>query len=337
MSFIDAMNTLRVNPRLQVHSKSLMRFHKLDLNLLVALDAMLSEASISRAAEQLHMSQSAMSNALARLREHFQDRLLVQVGRKMELTPRAQVLLEAVRDVLLRVDTTITAQPVFDAATSDREFRIFVSDYSLMTLIPHVVALAYAQSHTVRFRFLPQVGQPQRALDQGDADMLLLPQNYCSADHPTETLWSEEFVCLVWSESAHVQRPLTLANYTQAAHVVMQPTISVPSFESAFLKRMAIERRIDVTTHSFSAVPALLVGTERIATMHRRLAHVASQFLPVTLLAPPVDMPIMYQALQWHKYRTQDPALIWLRGIMQTAAQRMDAKLPKPVMRGVLA
>ena len=310
-----------------------MRFNKLDLNLLVALDAMLSETSISRAAEKLHISQSAMSNALSRLRDHFQDKLLVQVGRKMELTPRAEVLLEAVRDVLLRVDTTITAQPVFDAATSDREFRILVSDYSLVTLIPHVVALAYEQSHTVRFRFLPQVGQPQRALDQGEADMLLLPQNYCSAVHPTETLWAEEFVCLVWSASAHVQRPLTLANYTQAAHVVMQPTISVPSFESTFLQNMAIERRIDVTTHSFSSVPALLVGTERIATMHRRLAHVASQFLPVTILAPPLDMPVMHQALQWHKYRTQDPALIWLRAVMQKAVLQMDSKLLKPQLR----
>lgn len=309
-----------------------MRFNKLDLNLLVALDAMLTEASISRAAEQLHMSQSAMSNALARLREHFDDKLLVQVGRKMELTPRAEVLLDAVRDVLLRVDTTIAAQPVFVPATSDREFRILVSDYSLSTLIPHVVALAYAQSQTVRFRFLPQVEQPQRALDRGEADMLLFPENYCSPDHPTETLWSEEFVCMVWNGSAHVHRPLTLENYVKAGHVVMQPNISVPSFETTFLQSIGVNRRLEVTTHSFGSVPALIVGTERIATMHRRLAYSARQFLPVTALTPPVAMPVMRQALQWHKYRTNDPGLIWLRGLMQTAVRHMDVALLRPVL-----
>jgi DNA-binding transcriptional LysR family regulator len=88
-----------------------MRFNKLDLNLLVALDALFRLRSVSRAAEQLHMSQSALSSSLARLREYFDDELLVQVGRQMELTPRAEVLREAVRDVLVRVDTTITAMP----------------------------------------------------------------------------------------------------------------------------------------------------------------------------------------------------------------------------------
>ena len=100
MARIDAVDT---SPR--------MRFNKLDLNLLVALDAMLAERSISKAAERLHLSQSAMSNALARLRDYFDDELLVQVGRKLELTPRAETLKESVRDVLVRVDSAILAQP----------------------------------------------------------------------------------------------------------------------------------------------------------------------------------------------------------------------------------
>ena len=108
-----------------------MRLNKLDLNLLVALDAMLTETSITVAAQRLHMSQSAMSNALGRLRDHFQDKLLVQVGRRMEITPRGLVLREAVRDVLMRIDTTIAAQPEFDPAKSEREFTLLVSDYTL--------------------------------------------------------------------------------------------------------------------------------------------------------------------------------------------------------------
>ena len=111
-----------------------MRFKKLDLNLLVALDVLLKERSVSRAAEVLNLSASATSNALARLREYFDDELLVQIGRKMELTPRAEGLHAAVRDVLLRIDSTIATQPAFEPDRSDRMFRIFASDYTQVVL-----------------------------------------------------------------------------------------------------------------------------------------------------------------------------------------------------------
>lgn len=93
-----------------------MRFNKLDLNLLVALDALLKERSVTRAAEALNLSPSAMSNSLARLREYFDDDLLMQIGRKMELTPRAESLHGAVRDLLLRIDSTIAVAPLTKAA-----------------------------------------------------------------------------------------------------------------------------------------------------------------------------------------------------------------------------
>ncbi len=301
-----------------------MRFNKLDLNLLVALDALLTEASISRAALRQHMSQSAMSGALARLRDYFDDPLLVQVGRRMELTPRAQVLRDAVHDVLARVDTTIAAQPEFTPSTSDREFRILASDYTLATLAPHLLALAHTQSRSLRFRWLPQAEEPQRVLERGDADMVVLPRDYCSPDHPVEALWQEDFCCVVWNGSAHARRPLTFERYAEAGHVVMQPPESSPSFESWFLQRFGVSRRIEVTTYGFATVPALVVATERIATVHGRLARLAQRTLPVTLLAPPMAMPMMEQSLHWHKYRTQDPGLVWLRRMMHGAVERMD-------------
>ncbi len=303
-----------------------MRFNKLDLNLLVALDAMLSLQSISRAAEQLHLSQSAMSNALARLRAHFDDELLVQVGRKMELTPRAQSLQDAVRDVLVRVDTTVSARPEFIAATSDREFRIFVSDYTMVTLMPHLLALAGAQSASVRFEFLPQVNQPQRLLVRGEADLLVIPQIYCSPDHPTDALLEEDFCCIVWSASPLARQPLTLHAYQSAGHVVMQPPGAAPSFESAAIQRLGVTRRVEVSTFSFVGVLSLVVGTQRIATVHRRLARYAQRFLPVTVLELPVHLPRMAQAMQWHTYRTNDPGLVWLRALMLRAVATMDGE-----------
>ncbi|HEU0201717.1 MAG TPA: LysR family transcriptional regulator [Burkholderiaceae bacterium] len=304
-----------------------MRFNRLDLNLLVALDAMLTECSITRAAERLHLSQSAMSNALARLRDHFGDELLVQVGRRMELTPRAEALKEPVRDVLVRIDATISAQPLFDPSRSEREFRMFVSDYTMTALVPHLLALVHRQSGTVRFQLLPQVEEPYRSLERGEVDLLVIPKGYCSPDHPTETLFEEEFRCVVWKASPLAEGELTFDRYAAAGHVVMQPPgTSQPSFEAWFTQRYGLSRRVEVTTYSFAAVPYLVVGTDRIATVHARLARQAEKLLPLKVLPPPIPMPRMEQAMQWHKYRTQDPGLLWLRALMKEAAVVMDAE-----------
>lgn len=316
-----------------------MHFHKLDLNLLVALDTLLSLQSVSRAAEQLHMSQSAMSNALGRLRDYFDDELLVQIGRKMELTQRAEVLRDAVQDVLLRIDTTITAQPKFEPAKSDRVFRICVSDYSMVTLIPNMLALAQSQASAVKFQLLPQVGQPDRALERGDADLLVVPEAFCSANHPKDILFEESFCCVVWNGSRiAISGKLDANIYAQAGHVAMQPITYAwsshvamqpsggtgMSFEAGSMQKMGLERRVEVSTFSFVAVPSLVVGTERIATIHARLARMAERFLPVKLFALPIALPPMEQAVQWHKYATKDPGLVWLRGLLSEAARNMD-------------
>lgn len=307
-----------------------MRFNKLDLNLLVALDAMLTERGISRAAERLHMSQSAMSNALARLRDYFGDELLVPMGRKMALTPQAELLREAVRDVLLRVDTTIAARPRFDPGTAECEFKLLVSDYSVVTLLPPLLALAHAQAPGVSFQLMPQVAQQQRALERGEVDLLVIPLAYCSPDHPTQALFEEAFCCVVWNQSRLARQPLTLAAYAAAGHVVTQPPgLAQQSFETGLVAAQGLARRVEVTTHSFAAAPHLVVGTERIATVHRRLAERAQRQLPITLLAPPMPLQPMVQAMQWHKYRTPDPGLAWLRGLLPLAVLGMDETLAK--------
>lgn len=303
-----------------------MRFNKLDLNLLVALDVMLVERSISRAAERMHMSQSAMSNALARLREYFDDELLVQVGRRMELTPRAEALREAVRDVLVRVDTTIATPPAFDATKAEREFNLLVSDYTLQVFMPHVLALAQQQSaRGVRFHLRPQVDQPQRMLERGEADLLVIPESYGVPEHPIEVVFEEEFCCLVWSGSRWAGKALSFEDYADAGHVVMQTSGGHPALEGWFMQRYGLSRRIEVTTFSFTSLPHLLVGTDRIATVHARVARQAQQSMPLQRLNLPVPMPTMKQAIQWHKYRTRDPGMVWLRELLHEAARVMDA------------
>lgn len=303
-----------------------MRFKKLDLNLLVALDALLTEKNVTRAGERVFLSQSTMSNALSRLRQYFDDELLVQVGTRMELTPRAALLHDAVRDVLVRIDTTIAAKPAFDPTESEREFTLFVSDYSMEVLIPGTLALASAQRSRVRFNLQPQVNQPHRHLERGEADLLIIPQTFCSPDHPVDVLFEDRFVCVVWRESPLAQGELTQERYLRARHVAMRPPGgSQPVFDTWLASEHGMSREIGLSTYSFSAIPHLVVGTDLVGTVHGRLAQRLQPLLPVEIRPVPLPMHAFSQAMQWHKYLTRDPGLIWLRGLLKEAAARLDS------------
>lgn len=308
-----------------------MRFKKLDLNLLVALDALLTEKNVTRAGERVFLSQSTMSNALSRLRQYFDDELLVQVGGRMELTPRAELLHEAVRDVLVRIDTTVAALPAFDPSESEREFTLFVSDYSMEMLVPGMLALAHQRNCKVRFNLQPQVGQPHRHLERGEADLLIIPENFCSADHPVEQLFQDRFVCVVWRDSPLAQGELTRARYLQAHHASMRPPEGgLPVFDSWLASDHGLTREIGLTTYSFSVIPYLVVGTDLIGTVHSRQAVKLQGLLPIEIRPVPLAMKTFQQTMQWHKYRTRDPGLIWLRELLREAAAGMG---PGPTIK----
>lgn len=305
-----------------------MRFKKFDLNLLVALDALLTERSVTKAAARLSLSPSATSDALARLRDYFGDDLLVQIGRRMEPTPRAEGLHDAVRDMLIRLDGTITAQPSFDPSRSDRRFRIYVSDYTQTVLGPHLMAQVAAARCTAMFDFLPQVATPHLDLERGEADLLVLPQNLMSAAHPHEVLYREDFVCVVWSHGRLARGALTRERYLAARHVVMRPTAAAADSTHVdwFVKRLGIERQIAASSYGFTTVPALVVGTDLVATVHQRLAAELNPRWQLTVKPCPLPIEPMAQSMQWHSYRTADPGLDWLRGAMRRAVAAMQAR-----------
>lgn len=300
-----------------------MRFKNLDLNLLVALDLLMGEKNVSRAAERMNITQSAMSNALSRLRDYFRDDLLVQVGRRMELTPRADLLRVPVREILMRIEASVTTVPGFDPVTSDRVFRIFVSDYSLTTLVPQFLKLNAQDRLGVRFEFRPQTNQPSRTLENGDADLLVIPSRYASPEHPSEVIYEEGFVCIADRDHPRIGETLDIADFCRERHAVMQPPSNATSYETLGMEQKGIVRDVDVTTFSFASLPYLVAGTERLATVHERMARRAALHLPIRILDLPFDLPRMAQAIQWHTYRTNDPALIWLKERLHAAVFEM--------------
>jgi DNA-binding transcriptional LysR family regulator len=303
-----------------------MHFNKLDLNLLVAFDALATELNITRAAEQLSISQPAMSHALRRLRTYFDDELLVQVGRKMELTPRARVLHEAVSEMLTKLEITLSSTPAFDPSASDRTFTISVSDYSLELMVPKMLSLAAAQNSRVKFRLEPQIKHPDRPLDKGEIDLLVIPQAFCSPQHPSTTLFDDRLVCAEWRDSGQAARPMTVDRFVTSGHIAMVPAdASVPAFETWIEEAFGTGRRIEVLTYNFSSLPYMVVGTPYIALVQERLATALHASLPIVLSEPPLPLPVIRQSMQWHKYRSDDAGLAWLRTLVQQSIQSIDA------------
>jgi DNA-binding transcriptional LysR family regulator len=302
-----------------------MRFNKLDLNLLVALNALLAERNISRAAEKLYLSQPATSGALSRLRTYFNDELLVPSGRQLLLTPRAKELVEPVREVLMRIGTTIAAQPQFDPAAETRVFTLLVSDYTTAVLIPSLLAELYREAPNLRIRLRDQSDRATELLEQGEADFLVIPSQYTSKEHPSAALFEEDYLCVTWEGNTRVRERLTFDDYLACGHVIAtfanHGTTSLPTFDGWFMESFDVKRRVEVTAPTMIALPALVVGTDRIATVHRRIALHAQETLPVKVWEPPPRIPRLVQMLQWHKHRSNDPALNWIREkIIQTAA-----------------
>lgn len=289
-----------------------MRLDRLDLNLLVALDALLQERGVSLAADRLNLSQSATSGALARLREYFKDDLLVLQGRSMALTPRAEKLVDPVRAVLEQIrDTIIVAEP-FDPATSDRSLAIMATDYVFEILVRPAIVACASEAPGIRFDLVPIVEHPVEALQRGRADLLIGIDNVVSTEHPSEVLYTEDFVIAGWRDNPLLDEPMTRERYEQLGHVAVRFGQQTASYEATAARLRTGDRRVEVIAPNFSAVGGLIVGTPRIATIHRLLALRLAEFLPLKLMELPFEMPPIREIAQWSARTGDDPAILWL-------------------------
>ncbi|WP_043301676.1 LysR family transcriptional regulator [Burkholderia paludis] len=303
-----------------------MRFNKLDLNQLVLLDALLVEKSVVRAAQRVFLSQPATSNGLARLREFFSDELLVHVGRSMVLTPLAETLVEPVRDVLLRIQAITTVRPTFDPSTSTKRIRIEASDYVIEILLADVVRTVWESAPGMLIELSVLTENSREKLENGDVEMLVVPDFFNAAGHPSEKLFEDTFSCLIWEGNDEVTGKLTKEQYLSLGHVAVQWGINrLHTIDETVLLERGMQRRREVIAPSFTLVPRLLVGTNRIATLHTRLARAIAPSYGLRVLPCPVPLPKLTETIQWHKYQQHDSALSWFREQITSVARALPS------------
>lgn len=300
-----------------------MRFGRLDLNLLVALDALLTERSVSLAADRLCLSQSATSSALGRLREYFGDELLVVKGRNMILTARAEELIDPVRAVLEQIRTTVAVAPAFDPLTNDRTIRIMASDYSTEVLLAGVLADLEKAAPHMRFEIQPMNDVPIESIERGYIDLLLTIDLAISPDHPSQLLFEDDYVVVGDRANPAMQEPMTRDLYFRLGHVSARfGKARVPAFEDWFVRRQKQQRRVEVVAPTFLSLPGLIVGTNRIATLHRRMAEIVVRTMPLVIREVPFAIPPIRESVQWNIANSNDRALRWVvERLIATAAE----------------
>ena len=299
-----------------------MRFERLDLNLLVALDALLTERSVSLAADRLFLSQSATSSALGRLREYFRDDLLVLKGRQMILTSRAEELIEPTRAVLEQIRSTIAVKPEFDPASSDRLIRFMASDYTTEVLLAPALERMQQVAPKMRFEILHMSSAPVEAIERGYVDLLVTVDFATSSDHPSELMFQDDYVVVGDHANPAMSQEMTSELYLSLGHVTVRFNRSrIPAFDDWYMRRKKQQRQLDVITASFGTMPGLIIGTNRIGTMHRRFAKKMAKYYPLVMTEVPFEIPPVRELAQWDIANNNDAAIRWVVSQLRETAE----------------
>lgn len=292
----------------------------IDYNLLRQLRALLEERSVTRAAERLHMSQPSMSTALARLRAHYDDALLLRRGNQHVLTPLGERLLLAVPRVIGEAEQLFRLQSRFDPATSSRSFTVAAVDYMTARVAPILTRIAAREAPNVRFDFPAADGRLVQSLPDAlrTIDGVILPHGYVD-EQPRIDFAPEPWVCLLDAHSGVPVQP-TVDELLTRPWVQTLPAREGMNPARQQLRFRGIDPSVVAATPHFFVVPALILGTDRVAMVPEGFARMAIRSYPgLRMVVPPLDLDPVRDAFWWHQDRELDAEHIWLRGIVERA------------------
>ena len=287
---------------------------RIDLNLLVALDALLSERGVTRAAARIGIGQSAMSSSLARLRLLFGDELLTRAPEGMRPTPRALALAEPVRTLLRQVQSLVRRDAVFDPRTVTRTFTIGLPDSAEVLLGPRL--LAYLRAEAPGISLLLRSIDRIRILQELDADRVDLGIGFFTegqTHHKRRLLYRDNYLCMFNADLVGITPPISLEDYVRFPHILTSLKETAHGVVDDALAKRGLSRTLAVTTPRFLAVPFLVRSAPVITTMHARLATFFAGALGLSVSPAPVDLEDVAISMLWHASYDDDPAHRWLR------------------------
>ena len=303
-----------------------MRLNRFDLNLLRALNALLSERNISRAAERVGTSQSGMSSALAKLRDYFDDPLLVPLGRSLTLSPRGLALMERVREALLSIETALDAQPVFDPSELRREFRVVVADCFTPLVIPGMLARIRQVAPHVGIHVEPVTDASLRRLLNGDVDLCYWPYDlslFGMRNLPpglnVAQLGPARWVCITARSRHDLGELLSLDRYKTLPHVVPRPSLSAENVQAVWRRLLGIDLDIIASTQSVLDLPPIVAASDLAATVPECVLKLISPSLDLQWHIAPLPIASPQNVIVWHRRHDTDAGQIWLRSLLRNA------------------
>ena len=304
-----------------------MHIYGIDANLLISLDALLREGSVTKAARRVGLTQSAMSHALGRLREQLGDPLLVRAGRQMVLTPRAEALAPRVARVVREMTQIFASEETFDPSALERSFDIRTTDLVQFVLMPELDTILNMEAPRVDLTVSPLIEQEIEPLRTGSSDLAMGVFRDLPPDIRQQALFTDRFVCLVRQghPAATSGLTLSLSQYASLSHVLVAPRGKPGSMVDRRLAEHGIKRRVARLVPHFLIAPFIVARSDAIVTLSERLAQRLVPLLGLEILEPPLALEPYTVSMTWHERYDNDAAHRWLRDALLRAASRLPA------------
>ena len=297
------------------------KLSSVNLNQLVALDALLAEGSVTRAAQQIGVSQSALSHTLSGLRDLFGDPLLTRGREGMVLSARAEQLSGPLRRALMDLELLLERDPSFDPLTTQREFRLatvdFIAARVATQLLPAFAKLAPQARLTVRPLSFPSLIE---SLECGDLDAVIGPRFAPGASVEQEAWREEDFVCVVRADHPGIGTELDLKTYVALDHLLISPTGSGTGWVDQALAERDLARRVIFRAPSFLMAPIIVANSDLVLTAPHSAVELFVQALDLRRLTPPIELAPLSLVLSWHRRSTDDAGQKWFRDLLTAAA-----------------
>ncbi|QEW22616.1 Nodulation protein D 2 [Marinibacterium anthonyi] len=299
----------------------------LDLNLLNSLHALLETGSVTRAADRLGISQSAMSYNLARLRKAMGDELFTRTAGGLDMTPYARTLGDPLSRIMTDIDRLVSRSVAFDPASAERTFTIALPDASEVLIVPEILRRLGIEAPGIRLvlRNVEDI-DVLLGLDTASLDMAIGVFSEGQLHHKRKLLHKDDYLCLFNPLLLDLGSPISMEEYLGARHVALSGKMARNDIVGTHLALRDTKRTVAMTTEHLLSIPHIVHQTPVLATVHGRLARYFARQLGLRTSLPPFDVPPLPISLLWHSSNDPDPGHMWMRDLIYRALKTVKSR-----------